>query len=46
MMAPSEFIAIAEETGLIVPLTYQVLGRACHQVARGNRCSGGRWICR
>jgi diguanylate cyclase (GGDEF)-like protein/PAS domain S-box-containing protein len=33
MMAPSEFIAVAEETGLIVPLTYQVLGQACHQVA-------------
>ena len=40
MMAPSEFIAIAEETGLIVPLTYQVLGRACHQVAAWQQMFG------
>jgi len=30
---PLEFIPIAEETGLVVPLTYQVLREACHQVA-------------
>jgi diguanylate cyclase (GGDEF)-like protein/PAS domain S-box-containing protein len=30
---PSEFIAVAEETGLIVQLTYQVLREACHQMA-------------
>jgi diguanylate cyclase (GGDEF)-like protein/PAS domain S-box-containing protein len=30
---PAEFISVAEETGLIVPLTYQVLREACHQVA-------------
>jgi diguanylate cyclase (GGDEF)-like protein/PAS domain S-box-containing protein len=30
---PSEFIAVAEETGLIVPLTHQVLRESCHQVA-------------
>jgi diguanylate cyclase (GGDEF)-like protein/PAS domain S-box-containing protein len=40
MMAPSEFIAIAEETGLIVPLTYQVLGQACHQVAAWQQMFG------
>ena len=40
MMAPSEFIAVAEETGLIVPLTYQVLGRACHQVAAWQQMFG------
>jgi diguanylate cyclase (GGDEF)-like protein/PAS domain S-box-containing protein len=40
MMAPSEFIAIAEDTGLIVPLTYQVLGQACRQVAAWQRTFG------
>jgi diguanylate cyclase (GGDEF)-like protein/PAS domain S-box-containing protein len=30
---PSEFITVAEETGLIVQLTYQVLREACHQMA-------------
>jgi diguanylate cyclase (GGDEF)-like protein/PAS domain S-box-containing protein len=30
---PSEFISVAEETGLIVPLTHQVLRESCHQVA-------------
>jgi len=30
---PLDFIPIAEETGLVVPLTYNVLRQACHQVA-------------
>ena len=30
---PSEFIHVAEATGLIVPLTYRILRESCHQVA-------------
>ena len=33
---PKEFIGLAEETGLIVPLGALVLDEACHQVARWN----------
>jgi diguanylate cyclase (GGDEF)-like protein/PAS domain S-box-containing protein len=40
MMPPSDFIAVAEETGLIAPLTYQVLGQACHQVAAWQQMFG------
>ncbi|MGH6949970.1 MAG: EAL domain-containing protein, partial [Vitreimonas sp.] len=40
MMQPSDFITVAEETGLIAPLTYQVLGHACHQVAAWQQMFG------
>ena len=44
MMPPSDFITVAEETGLIVPLTYQVLGRG---VPSGRRVAAdvrpARW---
>ena len=37
MTYPSDFIKVAEETGLIVPLTNLVLRQACYQVARWQR---------
>jgi diguanylate cyclase (GGDEF)-like protein/PAS domain S-box-containing protein len=38
--SPSEFISIAEETGLIIPLTSQVLRESCHQVAAWQQMFG------
>jgi diguanylate cyclase (GGDEF)-like protein/PAS domain S-box-containing protein len=38
--SPAEFIAIAEETGLIIPLTSHVLVEACHQVAAWQQMFG------
>jgi diguanylate cyclase (GGDEF)-like protein/PAS domain S-box-containing protein len=38
--APAEFLSVAEETGLIVPLTYQVLREACHQAAAWQQMFG------
>lgn len=40
---PSEFIPLAEDTGLIIPLGTQVLEKACSQVARWNRSWGTRF---
>ncbi len=37
LIAPDKFIAIAEETGLVVPLSWQVLRLACSQAAAWQR---------
>ena len=37
LLAPGEFIAIAEQTGLIVPLGERVLREACHQAVAWQR---------
>ena len=38
--SPAEFITIAEETGLIIPLTSHVLVEACYQVAAWQQMFG------
>ena len=40
VLAPAEFLALAEETGLIVPLGAEVLDRACHQLAAWQDIAG------
>jgi diguanylate cyclase (GGDEF)-like protein/PAS domain S-box-containing protein len=37
LLSPAEFIGVAEETGLIVPMGAWVLERACREVARWQR---------
>ena len=39
LVMPGEFIALAEETGLIVPLGFQVLSAACDQAVAWNAAS-------
>jgi diguanylate cyclase (GGDEF)-like protein/PAS domain S-box-containing protein len=41
LVAPSEFIHLAEETGLVVPLGRVVLEEACRQATRWRRADGG-----
>jgi diguanylate cyclase (GGDEF)-like protein len=38
---PAEFLEVAEDTGLIVPLGQQVLEKACHQIATWRRALPG-----
>jgi diguanylate cyclase (GGDEF)-like protein len=40
VIGPADFIPVAEETGLIVPLSYSVLGDACGQAAAWQRMFG------
>jgi diguanylate cyclase (GGDEF)-like protein/PAS domain S-box-containing protein len=37
LLDPEEFVAIAEESGLVVPLGEQVLGEACRRVAKWQK---------
>jgi len=42
LIAPNQFIELAEETGLIVPLGRYVIEEACQQLARWHRSGCGR----
>ena len=41
LLAPAEFLSVAEETGMVVPLTSWVLQEACAQVRGWHQLPGG-----
>ena len=44
MISPGEFIPLAEETGLIIPMGFQILTAACHQAQAWNGAGERDWI--
>ncbi len=42
LVSPSEFIPVAEDTGMILQIGRMVLEESCHQLARWQRQFGGR----
>ncbi|MEP6944826.1 MAG: EAL domain-containing protein [Acidobacteriota bacterium] len=38
MISPNEFVGVAEETGLIIPIGKWILERSCQQIAKWQKC--------